>query len=135
MNNADITDAPTRRPWWTYIRLSLRALVLLVLLIGSILGWIVHPAHVQRDVVATIKRAGGHVFYDWEIGSDGSFLPKARPWAPRWLVDRVGIDYFGHVARIDLLTGGSDQDLIPIENLGQLWNLNLDFSPITDDGL
>jgi hypothetical protein len=128
-------DTPTRRPWWTYMRLSLRGLIVLVLLIGGILGRTVHQAQVQREAVAAITRAGGSVYYDWQVRKDGLILSTTKPWAPNWLVKLVGIDYFGHVARIDLLRGGADRDLILIGRLGQLWNLNLDSSPISDDGL
>jgi internalin A len=126
---------PTKRMLRSYLRFSLRTLIVVVLLAGGMLGWIVHRAHVQRDAVAAIKRAGGTVHYDWESHSDGSFRSSAKPWAPKWLVDLVGIDYFGHVARIDLPTKGSDGDLIKIGRLSGLWNLNLDFSPVTDAGL
>ena len=128
-------DTPTRRPVWSYVRFSVRGLIVVVLLIAVTLGRIVHPAHVQRDAVAAIARAGGTVDYDWQIGSNGRRLPNPKPWAPKWLVDQVGIDHFGHVARINLLKRGFDRDLISIGHLSQVWNLSLDFSPVTDDGL
>jgi hypothetical protein len=51
----------------------------------------VHHAHVQREAVAAIERAGGEVMYDWQWKDNA--LVHGRPWASRWLVDRVGIDY------------------------------------------
>jgi Leucine-rich repeat (LRR) protein len=126
---------PTKRALRSYLRFSLRTLIVVVLLAGGMLGRIVHRAHVQRDTVAAIKRAGGTVHYDWEMKSDGSFRTSSQPWAPKWLVDGVGMDYFGHVHRVDLLNQGSDGDLVTIGRLSGLWNLNLDGSQATDAGL
>jgi len=88
-----VKPKPLSRPWWNYVRFSLRALIVLVLLIGAGLGWLVRSAHVQRDAVAAIRRAGGSVSYDWEW-NNGKSVPGGKPWAPKWLVDLVGIDYY-----------------------------------------
>ena len=96
---------PTRRPWRAYLRLSLRSLIVIVLLIGGTLGWIVHQAKVQHEAVATITRAGG-VVYLRLAGAEGWPDPLYhKVLGTNWLVKQVGIDYFGHVARIDLLRG------------------------------
>ncbi len=42
-------------------RLSVRALMVLVLVCGGWLGWVVHRARVQKDAVAAIERAGGGI--------------------------------------------------------------------------
>jgi hypothetical protein len=101
-------DQPSRKFWRQRLRLSVRGLMILVLVVGGGLGWIIQSAHVQRDAVTAITAAGGTVFYNWQIRCDGSFLSNPKPWAPKWLVDRVGIDYFGHVARI----ASCDMDLM-----------------------
>ena len=44
--------------------LSLRALMVLVLILGGGLGWIAHRARVQREAVAAIEKAGGKVDYN-----------------------------------------------------------------------
>ncbi len=66
-------------PWWRFVRLSLRGLIVVVLLIGGSLGWIVRSAHTQRDAVAAIGRAGGSVRYEsgW---TDDPKLQTAGPW-------------------------------------------------------
>ena len=76
----------------------------MVLLIGGMLGWTVHQAQIQREAVAAITRAGGSGI---AIGRCGrmAYPYTTKPWAPNWLVKLVGIDYFGHLARIDLLRG------------------------------
>ena len=52
-------DQPSAMHWWHRLRLSVRALIALVMAIGVFLGWYVRTVQVQRDAVAAIKRAGG----------------------------------------------------------------------------
>jgi hypothetical protein len=147
-------ETPTKRPWWSYLRFGLRTLIVLVLLIGGILGWTVHQAQVQREAVAAVLRAGGRVRYDWEVpakakptfwggmgmsgmGGEITGHPATNstpPW-PRWLVDRLGLDYFGRVVEVDLFGHGSDADLESIGRLGQLERLVLARSAVTDLGM
>jgi hypothetical protein len=105
-------------------------LILIVLLIGGVLGWIVRQAHIQCDAVAAIKHAGGSVKYDWEYVSGGN------PWAPRWLVEWLGVDFFGHVTEV-YLTGTSitDAGLAHLKGLTNLYVLLLDDTRVTDAGL
>ena len=84
---------PVSPSWKRFLRFRMRGLLVFVLVIGAGLGWIVRDAHVQRDAVAAIQAAGGKVMYDWEW-SDGKYIPGGKPWAPRWLVDRIGF-YIG----------------------------------------
>jgi hypothetical protein len=79
-----MTSQPDPVPprWRRYLRLSVRGLIVLVLAIGAGLGWIVHEAHVQRDAVAAIRKAGGSVTYDW-AWKDGQPISGGRPWAPQ----------------------------------------------------
>jgi hypothetical protein len=48
----------------SFLRFSLRGLIVLVVVVGVGLGWVVRQAHVQRDAVAAIVGAGGAVRYD-----------------------------------------------------------------------
>src|SRR6516165_8790615 len=93
---AGMSGEPNRSPrsWRRFLRFGVRGLIVLVLVIGAGLGWIVRQAHIQRDAVAAIKHAGGSVKYDWE------YVSKGNPWAPRWLVDWLGVDFFGHVTEV-----------------------------------
>jgi internalin A len=125
------------RPWRRYLRFSVRALIVLVLLIGAGLGWLVHQAHVQRDAVAAIREAGGAVRYDWEW-SNGNSLPGGEPWAPRWLVNLIGVDYFGHVTAAvshHMSAATSDAIIVQVGRLTRVWSLNLHDSCISDSGL
>jgi hypothetical protein len=95
--------------------------MIFVLLLGGVLGWVVHLAHVQRDAVAAIRSGGGQVQYNWQLKT----LPKGtiqfdatgRPKAPTWLFDYLGNDYFGHVEQVEL--GSKNVDAV-VKQVGQL---------------
>jgi len=73
---------PVSRRRRRFLRISARGLVILVLVIGTGLGWIVRKAHVQRDAVAAIKNAGAiFVTYDWQHAT-GSKPTHGEPFAP-----------------------------------------------------
>jgi hypothetical protein len=112
------------RPWWSYARFSIRGLIVLVLLIGAAAGWLVRSAHVQRDAVAAIRRAGGNVFYDWEW-NNGKSVPGGKPWAPEWLVGLIGVDYFAHVTSVWMQPAPTDGAIVEVGRLTQLERLQL----------
>jgi hypothetical protein len=117
-----LAESGSRR-WRGYLRFSVRGLIVLVLLIGAGLGWIVRSAHVQRAAVAAIKNARGSVTYDWEW-RNGNYLMGGTPWAPRWLVDKIGVDYFGHVTSVSIWSSSPATDTA-IEHLGNFSRLEL----------
>jgi internalin A len=131
------------KSWRQRLRLSVRGLIVLVLIVGAGLGWLVRSGRVQRDAVAAIQRAGGNIRYDWE--EDGAaaaipvggrpFVPNVKPRWPKWLVDSLGVDYFGYVVEVDLFDHGRDADLVHIARLSQLQTLILARSAVTDAGL
>ncbi len=86
------------RRWWRYLRFNVRGLIVLVLVVGAGLGWVVRSARIQREAVAAIKSAGGHVEYDADRSNETAISVRRR--APRWLVDFLGVDYFGHVTDV-----------------------------------
>lgn len=87
-----------RRRWWRRPRLSVRALMVLVLIVGVPLGWFVHQAAVQRDAVRAIEAAGGTALYNFQ---DTQPSPSpSRPPGPKWLVDLVGVDFLANVTSV-----------------------------------
>jgi hypothetical protein len=72
-------DQPLWRSWFRRPRLSVRASMVLVLLLGGGIGWVVRIARIQRGAVAAIQRAGGRVWYSWEF-KDGKPISNSRPW-------------------------------------------------------
>jgi hypothetical protein len=75
--------------------------VLTLLCVG--LGWQLKRAHRQREAVQAIQEYGGSVLYDFEFDAvRGAGKADARPWAPQWVLDAVGIDFFHRVASVNL---------------------------------
>jgi Leucine Rich repeat len=129
-----VNPKPLSRPWWSYVRFSIRGLIVLVLLIGAGLGWLVRRAHVQRDAIVAIRRAGGSVLYDWEW-NNGKSVPGGIPWASKWLVDLIGIDYFAHVTSVSLRPTPSDSAIVEVGRLTQLERLQLIGGFVSDSEL
>lgn len=148
-------DGRTRRFWLARPRVGIRALMVLILAIGCGLGWFVHlarRARIQRLAVAAIRNAGGTVLYDWQF-EDGKvranpvshIISDQVPGWPKWVVDRVGLEHFGDVRQVTfrrIYAGGFtafwpsvDEALAHLGNLGQLRNLTLTKSLVTDAGL
>ena len=99
-------------------------MVVIVLVIGVWLGWLVRSARNQREAVAAINDAGGLVFYDgkWLHGVHDF---SAKTWAPCWLVDLVGFDYFGRVTFVnfDSFTRATDPRVAPVADRASLEQL------------
>jgi len=130
-----VPEKTISRRWWSYLRFSLRGLIVLVLAVGIWLGWIVRSVRIQRDAVAAIEHAGGGVSYDW-CWKDGAKIPNGKPWWPKWLIDRLGADYFRRVTRAGVGPGPApDGELAQIGHLGQLEVLVLFHSRGTNAGL
>ena len=71
--------------------------------------------------MAAIEKAGAVVYYDWEWTPRG-VIRGGRPWAPKWLVDRTGVDYFGHVNYVTFFDSSTPTDAT-IEQVGRLSQL------------
>jgi hypothetical protein len=106
-----VTDQakPVSRPWQRCLRFSVRGLIVLVLVIGGWLGWVVRGARIQREAVRAITSSGSAVAYNWEW-SNGSYIPGGKPWAPNLLVGLIGVDYFGHVTGVSLISSLATTD-------------------------
>jgi internalin A len=145
--------APVARPWRRFLRFTVRGLIVFVIVVGAGLGWIVRQAHIQRDAVAAIRKAGGTATYDWEWRDAytaaaikktkgnllydferyfGEKVEGGRPWAPKWLVDVIGADYFGHVAYVGLYPKVNLETAIQIGRLTRLQELWLNQSSVGD---
>jgi hypothetical protein len=101
---------PVSRPWRRLLRFRVRRVIVLVLVVGVGTGWVVRAirdTRIQRQTIAAITKAGGVALYNWEW-SDGKAIGAGKPRAPKWLVDLVGVDYFGHVTSLSLLAMETD---------------------------
>ncbi len=97
----DTGPKPRRRR----IRLTLGAMMIVVLGVEVVLSCFVHPAHVQRDAVAAIttprRNTRGSVWYDWQFVA-GKFDADARPRGPKWLREALGPDVFDTVVMVGI---------------------------------
>ena len=126
----------SRVPGVAICAFSVRGLIALVLVIGAGMGWIVRSAHIQRDAVAAITRAGGWVRYDrgW-TKSNPTLVAKTSN--PGWLADLIGIDYIGHVTVVWLTASQTvnDATIVQVGRLTRLQKLRLDQSSVSDTDL
>jgi Leucine Rich repeat len=141
-------DTMLRRPRLT---LSLRWLMILVLIVGGVLGWKVRRASIQRRAVNEIRRVGGMVYYEHQVGPDlemlldpGGRIRDTHPWAPAWLQSAVGAEYFQEVALVDFLPNdyrwrtmpaSDEQTLAALATLDRLEVLGVGNWVINDAGL
>ena len=110
-------------------------MVVLVLLIGGGMGWLVRSARIQRAAAAAITGLGGSVMYDTEWEWNGAMgYAGSNERVRRWLSDKVGVDYFGHITVVWLyaITTDADTALVPVGRLTQLQQLSLSGSSVTD---
>ena len=98
---------PVTLPRRRLLRLSVRGLIVLVLVIGGSLGCHCAQPRVQRDAVAAIRHAGGEVYYN----------DDTHHWAPKWLLDWLGVDFFNHVQIVMISGDWSDAGM---EHVGRL---------------
>jgi hypothetical protein len=84
--------------------------------------------------VAAIESAGGLVFYNW-YPLNGENKRGGPPWwAPQWIVDQIGIDYFGHVAHV-WIPGRNDEVTKQLARFPRLEPVNLGDWSVSDAGL
>ena len=125
-----------RRDW---LRFSVRSLLVLVLVVGSLLGWLIYRVRAQCEAVAAIQKAGGFVVYRWKW-RNGSVDRLGKPGVPGWLLQWLGPDFFYGVKRVDLVAdfgdGADDRLMIRVAQLRDLEALNLHGDKdVTDVGL
>jgi Leucine rich repeat/Leucine Rich repeat len=123
-----------QRPYAWFAAIALLTTVLLGGVPAALLGWTAFVAARQRAVVRAIHRAGGFAAYGWEW-QRGQPVPNPRPWAPPWLLRRLGRDFFGDIVYVDLMDRGSDEIMVAVGHLRGVEELVLTGSEVTDVGL
>ena len=84
-------------------------LIVLVLVIGAALGWTVRRAHLQRDAVVAIEKAGGQVDYAIFPGAGDFSWTKPLSWN-KLIGEYIGIDLVDHVAYVQFLERSNSND-------------------------
>ena len=82
--------------------LSLRALMILVLVLGGGFGWTVNRANSRRRAVDAVKKAKGTVSFDYQYANE-QFKPAGKPWPPASLLTLLPEEYFHDVTRVNIL--------------------------------
>jgi hypothetical protein len=84
----------------------LRTLLVLLTALSVWLGLHVRSVRMQQDVVQAIHDYGGWIRYDFQFPSGQfshkDFDPKAESAVPKWLLDRLGLDFFYSVVQVNL---------------------------------
>ena len=86
----------SRRSW---LRFSLRSMMLLVVVIAVPMAWKVNRARNQRVVVAELRKLSAGIIYDYQI-VNGIYDPNLPQPGPKWLTDFLGKEYFIEVHHI-----------------------------------
>ena len=71
--------------------------------------------------------------YNWQV-IDGKPIRGGKPPVPRWLLDHIGIDYFGHVTDVTLMGTTSvppETRIAPLEHLTRVQGVHV-FAPFGD---
>ena len=97
------SNPPKRRRW----RFTLRAAMLLVLVVAVWLGREVKLARDQKLAVEAIRAYGGQVVYDHEL-VNGVPTPGREPAAPRWLRAWLDDEFFRDVVVVNLCHDDND---------------------------
>ena len=121
-----------KRRWYQY---SLRTLLIVVTLFALACSWFavkMQQAKRQRETVEAIKKVGGFIFYDYQIDESGKVIHSAGPFAPIWLRNLLGDDFFYDVVYAEVF---SDTALAQLKNFPQLKWLQAIQSGITDNGM
>jgi Leucine Rich repeats (2 copies) len=133
---------PPSRPWRRLLRFSVRGMIVVVLVVGSWLGWIVRSARIQREAVAAIEHDHGFVYYDCDWKDGEPVRRRARSWYLKWFANHVDLDYFSNVVSVIFSEGPSDAKLALLSGLYRLEELRFDSSiddrwnsSLTDTGL
>ena len=92
---------PSTSLWRSWLRFSVRSLMVLVFLLASALGWFVYRVRTQHEAVASIQQTGAWVIYHWQW-RNGSFDRFGEPGVPGWLIQWLGPDFFYSVKRVDI---------------------------------
>jgi hypothetical protein len=99
-----------KKPRRRWLQFSLRTFLLAVAIFAVWLGLHVRSARRQQAAVEAILQDEGRVTYDFEANAtECGYPPPAESPVPRWLLSRLGLDFFHPVDSVDLLLSTSDE--------------------------
>jgi len=147
MNDSDLPKA--KRRWY---RFSLRALLIVVLLLSVLPGWFalkLRQAERQRQAVEAIRKAGGTVLYDYQFHEESGMATGVQESpVPAWLRELMGKDFFASVAAVGFhdpevstlnsrptTVDDADAVLEQVAGLTRVIRLELSANQVTDIGM
>ena len=123
-------ERTVRRP----LRISVRALMFLVLAMAVFLLKAVRDARLQHDAIAAIEAAGGQAVYDYQFAPLNPGQGKVYSWN-QYVNRTLGPDFLGNIGYVELSVGSDNSNIgaavSALSNLRQLSTLNLDGSGIS----
>ncbi len=130
VSDAGGMETPRKRPWWRYMRLSVRGLILVILAVGGCLGWWLERARVQRKAVAAIRAAGGWITYEWDVPG-----ALSAPGWRQWVAEHVDVDLTSNIVRASLSPSCGDSELALVAQFDRLESLDVRGANVTDAGM
>lgn len=130
-----MSETTPKEPRRRRLAVSVRALMLLVLAIGLVLGWKINRAKTQKRAVALIEKAGGSVVHDYSFDGTHPYKNRESPPAPAWLRARLGDEFFQEVTSVSFYNPVTDDQIAPIADFDRLLAFELHRTHVTDAGL
>ena len=130
--------SPVRTSRRRFLRFSLRTMLVVVLVLSVWFGWMANLARRQRNAVRRATELGASMAFAFQLDERNGWIRDPQPWAPGWLRNAVGEDYFRRIVIVNFDEGSdpTDGDLALLENFPDLRQLTLfNRRKITDDGL
>lgn len=114
------------------IRVSLRAVLILLTLACVLAAVASHDAREQQHAVKWVRENGGTVVYDDAFFDHKTGTVKEKKLlTPKWLRELIGYDYFYTVVSVDLVAKNLT-DISPLANLQAVTRLDLSSNQISD---
>src|SRR5687768_11844813 len=99
-----VPPSPTPKPRRRFWQFSLRMLMFAMLVLGVLFGLFairLERARRQAAAVATIRGLGGEVYYDFEVQPNVKPGTVPQSSVSRWLLARLGPDFFHDVGHVN----------------------------------
>jgi len=127
--------------WRRLFQFRLRTLLIVTTIIAVLLGWWSHTARQQRMAVAALRNYEAKIYYNHmlpgHVETEPTPFADEPPGFSQWLVDNIGIDYFGTVGAVNAIGNPKlgDKQVELLRTFSSLEWLRLDGAGVTDASL